>query len=130
MILSILLGIIVVIAIGIVLFARDSSPLWISTLILYSAAAFLAAYTLSSASILAILSVPLGIYLAWLARDELVPGRPWFIVLICLGLATSFLGYTPLLYAGISIALCSALALILSYRPRWARARGTWESKV
>lgn len=118
-------------AVGIVVFARDRSPLWIGALGIYIIVAFLGAYALSNAWMLTFLSLPLGFYLAWLARDELVPGRPWFMIVIGAGLVLMIIGYgKPIMYAGLSITLCSALALILSYKRGWARARGTWESRV
>lgn len=134
MILEIIIGLVGIVALATVIITRDSSILWILLLMGIIIGAFLVAERVESTFLLLIFAIPLSVYLAWLARDELVPGRPWFLVLTIisvLGAVFSLLRTNTVLgYSFASVALCAGTALVLSYQRKWTRKRGQWKSKV
>lgn len=126
--------IIAVSALAVVIVRRERSFVYIATLVgLICGGFFLAAFFRTAAFILGI-SLIAGVYLAWLARDELVSGRHWFSAIIVVSVFAcvffSYRGEVSLAAAASCLVLGTLPALVLSYRPRWVRKRGQWESKV
>lgn len=64
---------------------------------------------------LVILAVPVGFLVAWMARDELVIGRKWFVKIILLGAVVG--GWFALtgFYAGALTCLFIVIATYVSY---------------
>ncbi len=75
------------------------------------------------------LAVPVGFWIAWLARDELVAGRRWFFLAIIGGLALA-LGAGAMheaagAYTGAFIAILATIAYRKSFDRRWTQTRGS-----
>ncbi|MDO8459694.1 MAG: hypothetical protein Q7S74_01160 [Nanoarchaeota archaeon] len=77
--------------------------------------------------ILVILGIPIGYLLAFLARDELVAGRKWFIRIIVLGvIAVTGFDLYRIYYAAwtsLFIIIIAAVALKKSYDKKWTKVR-------
>lgn len=74
--------------------------------------------------ILLALSVPVGLWIAWLARDELIDGRKWFLTIsiLCLiiGVYFSIRLDKVVLFSLASIFIVSMISYLLSYKKGWA----------
>lgn len=121
-------------ALIVLIITRETSPLYILPLLALVSLGFMAASLLHASIFLVVFSLVASGFVAWLARDELLSGRPWFwVVVVLAGGASSFFFYrTELAFAqaSASIALGSLVAVLLSYNRRWIKIRGQWESKV
>jgi len=77
--------------------------------------------------ILLILAIPIGYLIAWLANDELVAGRKWFIAIICLfsaiGLFYLFSGTYYIALACLFIVIISSVSLIKSKDSKFTKKR-------
>lgn len=62
--------------------------------------------------VMLVLSIPLGFWVAWLCRDELVSGRRWFKLVMILSVVGSLVF---LVYGEISAALTLFCLAIISY---------------
>ena len=76
-------------------------------------------------ALIVLLGIPVGLLLAWLARDELVQGRKWFIALI---IVSSIAGIVLIILkkaaeAGTCffIAVLALVAWRKSFDKRWVR---------
>ena len=78
--------------------------------------------------IVVLLSIPVGLWIAWLARDELVKGRKWFKIVIVLsivsGIAFAFLGKYNEMLALVVLVIISAVAYLKSFDKKWVVAWG------
>ncbi|MEK6858881.1 MAG: hypothetical protein AABX53_03140 [Nanoarchaeota archaeon] len=114
--------------------AKEYSALFIGALVATIATLFFVAWSVDSALLFMAGVIPLGVYLAWLGRDELVLGRPWFMALMGVSVLAMVLSLVfeqeAIAQGSGAIFACSGIALFLSYRRRWTRVRGAWESKV
>ena len=74
-----------------------------------------------------ILAVPVGYWIAWFARDELVSGRNWFKLLIVLAFANavvfSTLEQTYVVLTSAFIAIVSGISLWKSFDKKWVKKR-------
>lgn len=125
----------VVILLALIIYkARDHSPLYIFLLIGLIVVSFCISQALDSHFILLLSSIAPALYLAWLARDELKPGRLGLWGAVLTGLIFVAFGIVTkdgaIIYAGMSVALIGLAGVILSFNPRWVRSRRQWESKV
>lgn len=72
------------------------------------------------------LAVPLGFWIAWLARDELRVGRRWFAIAVAAGivlaLAAGVEWQAAGAYTGIFIAVLAGVAYRKSFDRKWTRA--------
>ena len=79
------------------------------------------------AIILLFLSVPSGLLVAWLARDELIDGRRYlkclFVLSFCL--LFFFLNYEDIVVSLGFIAISTWISLLKSYDSKWAVVRKT-----
>ena len=66
--------------------------------------------------ILLVLSIPTGFLIAYMARDELVQGRKWFITLILLSLFTGIVLLIARSYAGVLACLFIVMVALISYK--------------
>lgn len=134
MISLIVLGVIAVAALAIVIVSRDSSALWIFSLLGIVGAFFMAGHFFNSKVLLLGGVLVFGTYLSWLARDELEPGRPWFVLVTSTSLVAAgfsfFYGLIAASESFVAVALCAGISLLMGYNKRWVRKRGSWESKV
>lgn len=68
-------------------------------------------------------SIPIGLLIAWLARDELVAGRKWFIMLIILcTIDLVFCIYLNLLYGAYTsgfIIIVTGISYWKSFDKKW-----------
>ncbi|HLC53407.1 MAG TPA: hypothetical protein VJK03_02590 [Candidatus Nanoarchaeia archaeon] len=72
------------------------------------------------------LAIPVGFLIAWQARDELLEGRKWFIVLI----ACSFLvGLAAFIKEEIAIGLTCSFMFIVSLISYWKSFDKGWAKK-
>ncbi|MGV8142319.1 MAG: hypothetical protein ACP5NS_01640 [Candidatus Pacearchaeota archaeon] len=72
-----------------------------------------------------LLSIPTGLLVAWLARDELLDGRKYFKFLIALSifLIFFFITYEYIVVSLGFIVISTWISLIKSYDPKWAIVR-------
>ena len=74
-----------------------------------------------------LLSIPAGYGLAWLARDELVQGRKWFVVicLICsiLAIFSFFVQQIAMGFSLISIGIVAYISYKKSFDKRFTKAK-------
>jgi len=77
------------------------------------------------AFILVALAFPVGFWIAWLARDELISGRKWFRILIITGIAILIVFLSAREYAatgtGVVISIISGIAYWKSYDRKWTK---------
>ena len=70
-----------------------------------------------------LLAIPAGYLIAWLANDELVMGRKWFIALIVLSIVTGIVFYfLDKVYVTLTnsfIIIVTFISLIKSYDKKW-----------
>ena len=75
--------------------------------------------------IILLLAIPAGYLIAWLARDELISGRIWFIALIIvsifIGMLFYFIGIKYISWTAGFVLIVSFTSLIKSYDKKWAR---------
>lgn len=74
-----------------------------------------------------ILSVPSGLFLAYISRDELIHGRNWFIILIIISLI-SWIWFIlqrnkSLIFTLAFIFIISLISYIKSYDKKWTKNR-------
>ncbi len=71
------------------------------------------------------LSVPVGLYISWLSRDELVNGRFWFKAISVSSLIAGFIGgisgKTEITLVSSFIILVSFTALEKSFNEKWQK---------
>lgn len=69
--------------------------------------------------IVLLLAIPIGYWIAWLAKDELVQGRKWFWVLIVASFITAgvffYLRQNYIVLTAAFIAIVSGISLMKSY---------------
>ena len=75
--------------------------------------------------ILLVLSIPIGLWIAHLARDELISGRTWFV---CIAIASFVFGTyfvykenDALSFTLASMLIISLISYTLSYNKKWAK---------
>ena len=77
--------------------------------------------------IILLLAIPTGFFIAWLARDELVPRKKWFRVLIIVGIfgiigAWTY-GFSYISWTAGFIFIVSLIALIKSEDKEWVKRK-------
>ncbi len=74
-----------------------------------------------------LLAYPVGLLLAWLARDELVSGRRWFkliiIVAMIIGLWLSFQGKKVMAFSSFFIVIATVVSYWKSFDAKWTIKR-------
>ena len=79
--------------------------------------------------IILLLALPIGYLLAWLARDELIAGRKWFLLLFLASIAS----IAALIFVDFSVKLPSILTLgflaVISLMAIWKSADKKWTKK-
>lgn len=74
-----------------------------------------------------VLAVPLGLWLAWLARDEIMYGRKWFRFIVITSLIGAYAGFLigrlEITLSCVFIALVSLISLAKSQDKNWAKKR-------
>ena len=82
--------------------------------------------------ILIALAFPVGLWIAWLARDELIAGRPWFRILIIAGVLGGLVFLILKTYAAAStsvfIAFLAGTAYWKSFDRQWTLKRRVLEA--
>ena len=77
--------------------------------------------------IILLLAIPVGFWIAWLARDELVQGKKWFRILIIasiLGIIWFWLtGLDHISWASGFILIVSFISLIKSEDKKWVKSK-------
>ena len=75
--------------------------------------------------IILLLSIPFGLLVCWLARDEIIEGRKYFkgIILISFILMFSFIKYEYVVVSLGVIAISASISLLKSYDSKWAIVR-------
>ncbi|MBX4196688.1 hypothetical protein KW805_03805 [Candidatus Pacearchaeota archaeon] len=77
------------------------------------------------ALLILILSIPIGYLIAWMARDELIMGRPWFKALIIISIILAgvflFIGMKAQAFTSVFIAIVSAISLKMSFNKKWTK---------
>ena len=77
--------------------------------------------------ILLLLAFPIGYFIAWLANDELIAGRKWFIAIICLfsaiGISSLFIGTYYVTLTSLFIVIMSSVSLIKSKDSKFTKKR-------
>ncbi|MBM3230056.1 hypothetical protein FJZ22_00135 [Candidatus Pacearchaeota archaeon] len=72
-------------------------------------------------------AIPIGYFLAWLAREELVVGRKWFqrLVILSLVLGGTFWAYglREGLEIGCFLAILAFIAYHQSFNRRWTKSK-------
>lgn len=75
--------------------------------------------------ILIVLAVPVGLLIAWMARDELKQGRKWFKILIVVsiifGILFAILGRYGEASTCLFIVIITGISLWKSYDKRWIK---------
>lgn len=75
--------------------------------------------------LLLLCAVPIGFWIAWLARDELIIGRRWFVLLGILGvlliITTSILGQYSAAWTGAFISLLAGISYWKSFDKKWVK---------
>ncbi len=70
-------------------------------------------------------AIPLGYLLAWLSREELVPGRAWFrrlmVVSLVIGGMLLLYGQPEGLTMGVFLAILAFIAYIQSFKASWTK---------
>ena len=129
---EIILAVVALGAVFTIIFFRERSAFYILGLLAAICAAFLIAFWLQNPIVLFVFSLAIGAALAWLARDEIVSGRKYFIFLIAFSALAvfAFWGMESARNASFSIMIATSASLWLSYKKSWIRRRGSWESKV
>ncbi len=73
------------------------------------------------------LAIPSGYLIAWLARDELLAGRKWFLGIIILsvfvGTWSYFIGQGYIGWTAGFMIIVSFISLIKSYDKKWIKIR-------
>ncbi|MBM3232737.1 hypothetical protein FJZ18_01055 [Candidatus Pacearchaeota archaeon] len=73
---------------------------------------------------LLLLSAPIGFIIAWLARDELIIGRKWFIAIILTSILSTIIFLFFDMVASLSsffIFIVSLISWIKSFDKRWTK---------
>jgi ABC-type Fe3+ transport system permease subunit len=74
-----------------------------------------------------LLSIPAGFLLAWMARDELIIGRKWFLLLgivsILLGIAVIFYDWITIMWTCLFILVVCVISYGKSYSTRWTKIK-------
>lgn len=77
------------------------------------------------ALVILIIAIPVGYWLAYVARDELVDGRKWFktiiIVGILLGIWFFLTGFKASGYTSFFVSILGIIAYVKSYDKKWIR---------
>ena len=77
--------------------------------------------------IILLLAIPSGFLIAWLARDELVQGKPWFRILIIISILVGIwfwlTGHTYIAWTAGFVLIVSLIALIKSEDKKWTKKR-------
>jgi len=78
-------------------------------------------------SLLLVLGIPVGLYIAWLSYDELVMGRKYLIVLGTVSLLLAVLMQQAAFFAGmwtgLFMVIVVSIGIIQSYNPSWTRKK-------
>lgn len=78
-------------------------------------------------SISLLLSIPVGFWIAWLCRDELIQGRIWFKLIILLSILVIILAYfyskPVILITMVFVIMVSSISLAKSYDRKWTSRR-------
>ena len=73
--------------------------------------------------IVLVLSVPVGLLVAWLCSDELVRGRKWFKIIIgvsfIIGIVAFLLSNLSVFFTSIFIIIVSLISFIKSFDKKW-----------
>lgn len=73
------------------------------------------------------LAIPVGVLIAWMARDELIDGRKWFygtmIVSAVFGTGFAVKGYGEITLTFWFIAIVSFVSIIKSRDKRWTKKK-------
>ncbi len=73
-----------------------------------------------------LLSIPSGLFIAWLARDELIDGRKYFVMVLILCFIAMFLFVEEYISVSLGfIAISSWISFLKSYDSKWAVVRKT-----
>jgi len=75
-----------------------------------------------------VLAFPVGYLLAWLAKDELVAGRKWFIILVIVSLVVNIL-LVCFLFVSLPITLTLFFIDILCLMALWKSYDKKWVGK-
>jgi len=79
------------------------------------------------ALLLIVLAFPVGFWIAWLARDELISGRKWFRILVIAGIAILIVFLSASEYAaagtGAVIGILAGIAYWKSFDKKWTKKR-------
>lgn len=77
--------------------------------------------------IILILAIPAGFFVSYLARDELVQGRNWFLALIILsgicGIVLSGFGFVPEALTSFFVTIFSIVSYWKSFDKKWTRKK-------
>jgi hypothetical protein len=76
------------------------------------------------AGILLLVAVPLGFWIAWMGRDELLKGRVWFRSITFISVALSGFFYFNaryLTYTFTFVAFFALIAFIMSFHENWTK---------
>jgi len=77
--------------------------------------------------IVLLLSVPVGYLIAWLCKEELVPGRKWFRIIMGASVIIGIWFYlVNLLYITLTmvfILVCVTISLLKSFDKKWKKYR-------
>lgn len=73
------------------------------------------------------LAIPAGFLISWMARDELIVGKKWFIVLIVLFTAS---GVIAIVFKQPSAAFTSFFIAIISAVAFWKSGDKKWTKKL
>ncbi len=129
-----ILGAVGLASLALIIVNKERSFLYIVGLVASCLAAFGIAFSFSQPLLLILLILPVSVYVAWLARDELKVGRRWFFALIVLSRSATlfflYYGFASQAYASGFVGLGTLVGIVLSYCPSWIRTKGTWESNV
>lgn len=72
-----------------------------------------------------IIAIPIGYWLAYIARDELVDGRKWFKIIviggILLGIWLFLIGFKAAGYTSFFVSILGIIAYVKSYDKKWIR---------
>lgn len=77
--------------------------------------------------LLIIIAFPVGLLIAYMARDELIQGRKWFVTLSILSAVVSVIAFsykeTTIGFASLFIIISTAVSYYKSFDKKWTRKR-------
>ena len=77
--------------------------------------------------IVLVLAIPVGFLIAWLARDELLQGKPYFRILMIISILTGIwfwlTGFMVITWIAGFIFIVSLISLVKSEDKRWTKKR-------